>query len=109
MAWYSIRAIYDHGPEPDAVRLYEERTLLFRADDIEAALTLAERESQQYLKFNPTFERVGEWAAFGVAANDDRLAGTEVWSALSRSSLTGHQYYEQRYTAYELQPSEADD
>jgi hypothetical protein len=109
MAWYSIRAIYEHGPESDGVRLYEERTLLFRADDIEAAFALAESESRRYLKFNPTFERVGEWVAFAVAANDDGLEGREIWSGLSRSPLTGDQYYEHRYTAYEFQPSEGDE
>jgi len=109
MAWYSIRAIYEHGPESDDLRLYEERTLLFRAHDIDAAFALAESESRQYLKLNPTFERVGEWVAFAVAANDEGLDGMEVWSGLSRSSLTGRQYYEHRYTAYELQPSEDDE
>lgn len=109
MAWYSIRAIYEHAPESDGMRLYEERMLLFRAQDIETAFALAENESRQYLTLNPTFERVGEWVAFAVAASENGLEGTEIWSGLSRSSLTGHQYYERRYTAYELQPSEGDE
>jgi hypothetical protein len=107
MKWYSIRAVYSHG-NSDGPPIFEERIVLFRAEDVERAFTLAETESGQYLQVNPTYQRIGEWVAFEVAGGLSDLNKSEIWSGLSRSELSPERFYEQRYTAVELQPDEDD-
>jgi hypothetical protein len=101
-----MRAVYLHGHE-DGERFYEERIVLFRADTVESAFELAERDSKRYLQLNPQFQRVGEWIAFGVHAAAD-LSGVEIWSGLSHSDLAPTDYYEARYGRFELQPDAED-
>jgi hypothetical protein len=108
MTWYSIRAVYAHGSDSDGSVIFEERIVLFRADDVERAFALAETESGQYLQLNPTFQRIGEWVAFEIAGGLSDLNKAEIWSGLSRSELSPERFYEQRYTAGELQPDEDD-
>ena len=106
MSWWSIRAVYLHGHE-DSQRLYEERIILFQADTVESAFELAERDSKQYLQLNPQFQRVGEWIAFAVQGAED-LSGVEIWSGLSRSDRVPTDYYEARYSRFELSPDAED-
>jgi hypothetical protein len=87
MPWFAIRAVYRHAQEPDGIYTYEERLLLFRADGVGEAFALAEDESRRYLELNPGFQRIGEWIAFGVNADDGELNGSELWSSLARSEL----------------------
>jgi hypothetical protein len=105
MESYSIRAVYSHGNDSDGLGVFEERIVLFGA---EQAFALAETESHQYLRLNPTFHRIGEWVAFEIAGHFSELNGAEIWSELSRSELSPERFYEQRYTAFESQPEQAD-
>jgi len=102
MSWWSMRAVYAHGRE-NSMHFYEERILLFHAEDVHAAFALAEAESKRYLQLNPTFQRVGDWIAFAVHDAVD-LNGTEVWSGLCRSDLEPADYYAVRYSRFELEP-----
>jgi hypothetical protein len=108
MPWFSIRAVYIHGRDSDGSGIFAERILLFCAPDVERAFELAESESRIYLQFNPAFQRVGEWIAFSIRADGEQLNGAEIWSALSSSDMEPDQYYERRYTQFELQPEEDD-
>ncbi len=75
MRWYSVRAVYLHGVDPDGVSVFEERVMLFRAADLDGAVALAEDESRDYLAINPGFQRVGDWAAFSLHPQVDGRSG----------------------------------
>jgi hypothetical protein len=50
--WYSVRCIFHH-PKRNKKKgeyLYEERILLWRANDLDQAIELAEEEAKQYEK-----------------------------------------------------------
>lgn len=49
MSWWTMRAVYAHGRE-NGMHFYEERILLFRAEEVDAALALAEAESKRYAR-----------------------------------------------------------
>jgi hypothetical protein len=72
--------------------------MLFRAEDVEGAFALAESENVEYLRLNPTFQRIGESVAFEIAGGLSDLNEAEIWSGLSRSELSPEKFYEQRYT-----------
>ena len=101
MPWFAIRAVYRHDTDPVGVSIFEERVLMFRADDAEHALSLAEAESKRYLELNPTFGRIGEWGVFVIPGEE--LNGAEVWSVLSRSDLSPDEFFRRRYTGFEMQ------
>ena len=109
MRWYSIRAVYSHGSDSDGLGVFEERIMLYRTEDIERAFALAQTESEQYLQLNPTFQRVGHWAAFAIGSREGDLNEAEIWSELLKSELSPEQFYEQRYTAVELEPDGDDE
>lgn len=48
--WYGVRTLYRHDgrPAPDGSLMYEERIVLFHAEDAEEALSLAEHEASEY-------------------------------------------------------------
>ena len=98
MSWFSIRTVYLHGEGADGSSVYEERTLLFRADSAEQAFDMSEVEAIRYLEVNPTFRRVGRPVGFKLGAMVDDLHGAEVWSVLGTSNL-GPEDFMQKYNA----------
>jgi hypothetical protein len=98
VSWFAVRTIYLHGRDPDGRAVYEERTILFRADTPEEAFDLAEAESRRYLEFNPTFEKVAQPSAFLLGEKGNDLHGAEVWSVLSSSELGPDEFVQRHYT-----------
>jgi hypothetical protein len=92
MASFSVRCIFRWKPRRDQVRkhLYEERITLWKASDIDEAVSLAEREAQtyasdsgaEYLEFCQVYALVEEPEANGI----------EVFSLLRDSDLEPPQY-----------------
>jgi hypothetical protein len=101
--WFSVRSVYLHGEEPNGTPVYEERTLLFRADTPEKAFEMADAESSRYLELNPTFRRVGQPGTFMLSEKGDDLHGAEVWSLLEASSLPPDEFFRTHYTDIEVQ------
>jgi hypothetical protein len=92
MGWYSVRCIFQlNGIRADDSP-YEERITLWRADDFDAAIALAENEALDYIEDT-------DWAYLGLAQcfylGDDVtqiLQGTEVYSLIRSSPLAPEPY-----------------
>jgi hypothetical protein len=102
MPWYAIRSVYEHGRDEDGTAVFCERVLIFRAPKFDDACALAERESARYLELNPEFTRIGEFTGFAIRARDLPSEGAEVWCMLYRDTLSGSDFYAQRYKQLEL-------
>src|SRR5262245_19172666 len=100
--WYAIRAVYEHGREDDGTGVFCERVLLFQAPDAEKTVEQAKRESDQYLKLNPEFRRVGEWSAFGLQNNRSHGSGAEVWAMVYLDKRSGEDFYHGHYKKLEI-------
>jgi hypothetical protein len=92
MATFSVRCIFRWEPRSDQARkhLYEERITLWSADDIDAAIALAEDEARSYVS-----ESGGEYldCCQAYAMFEDLEAnGVEVFSLLRDSDLAPSQY-----------------
>ena len=108
MSWFSIRNIYLRGEESDGSAVYEERSVLFRADSPEQAFEMAEAEAARYLQVNPTFRRVGQPVAFMLGAKEDDLHKAEVWSVLGSSNLGPDEFLQKYYMDVEFQEDESE-
>lgn len=92
MASFSVRCIFRWEPRPDQVRahLYEERITLWRANDIDEAIALAEVEAQSYAAESEVeyLEYCQAYALF----EDVEASAVEVFSLLRDSDLEPSQY-----------------
>lgn len=92
MASFSVRCIFRWESRRDQVRkhLYEERITLWKASDINEAITLAEGEAQAYAS-----DSRGEYLEFCQAyalVEEPEANGIEVFSLLRDSDLEPAQY-----------------
>ncbi|MEV8371592.1 DUF4288 domain-containing protein [Kribbella sp. NPDC056861] len=92
MGWYSVRCVFQLDGGRDDRSPYEERITLWRADDFDTAIELAENEALDYI------EDMG-WTYLGLAQcfylGDDVaqiLQGTEVYSLIRSSALPPDEY-----------------
>ena len=106
MKWFAIRTVYYRGEEAPGRSVYEERSVLYRAETPEAAFELAEEDNSQYLKLNPTLKRVGNPGAFQLGETGDDLHRAEVWSVLGASPLAPDEYFRRHYLDIEFQPED---
>jgi len=100
--WYAIRAVYEHSREEDGTGVFCERVLIFKAPGSEAALDQAERESAQYLRLNPDFQRVGEWTIVAMPKGQTPGSGSEVWSMVYLDKRSGEDFYREHYKNLEV-------
>src|SRR4051812_43383434 len=92
MASFSVRCVFRWKPRPDQARrhLYEERITLWRANDIDDAIALAEVEAQSYASDSEVqyLEFCQAYALF----EDLETNALEVFSLLRASDLEPAQY-----------------
>lgn len=89
MKWFSVRSIYRSPFETDGSGLYEERVVLFRAEDLDDAIARAEAEAAEYVEdmdreVLPLFQ--AHWLF------DDPADGSEVFSLMRVSDLRPADY-----------------
>lgn len=91
--WYGVRCLFDLGrldlEDDQAEHAYEERVTVWRAEDIDAAIVLAEEEAREYAEV-AAGEFVGLVQAYQMS--DDLVAGAEVFSLVRLSDLDTDQY-----------------
>lgn len=89
---FSVRCIFRWEPRLEQERkfLYEERITLWQAEDIDAAVELAEREARQYAEENEV-EYLEYWQAYDLLGKVDANA-VEVFSLLRESDLEPAEY-----------------
>ena len=92
MASFSVRCIFRWEPRSGQTRkhLYEERITLWRANDLDQAIDLAETEAQAYAS-EVGVEHLGFCQAYALVA-DVEANGIEVFSLLRGSNLEPLEY-----------------
>ena len=89
MKWFSVRSVYRSLGVIDGSGLYEERVVLFRAEDFDDAIAKAEIEAAEYVEglnsaVLPLFQ--AHWLF------DDPADGSEVFSLMRVSDLEPDEY-----------------
>lgn len=89
---FSVRCLFRWEPKPGrkAQHLYEERITLWQAEDIDAAIQLAEEEARTYAEENGV-EYLEYWQAYTLFSEVE-AHGVEVFSLLRESDLEPEEY-----------------
>ncbi|MDW5330634.1 DUF4288 domain-containing protein [Plantactinospora sp. KLBMP9567] len=87
--WFSARCIFRLGSDP-ASQLYEERLTLWRAEDFDQAIALAEAEALGYAAEQPDMTFAGLVQAYRLF--DEPGHGAEVFSLVRESGLEPQAY-----------------
>ncbi|KUL30818.1 hypothetical protein [Actinoplanes awajinensis] len=91
MDWYSVRAVFAFGFGDGPGRTtYEERVTLWRADDLVAAIALAEADAADYAGGLDDCVFTGLLQAYHLY--DEPGAGAEVFSLMRTSALAPDDY-----------------
>ncbi len=103
--WYGVRCLFQWTHAEGTP--FEERITLWRADSLDAAIELAEREAREYAEDNDlTYLRFSQAYATGET---EITAGAEVFSLLRDSSLPAAEYLDTHFdTGGEHQSTVAD-
>ncbi len=103
--WFSVRSVYRHPDVDEGREVYEERVVLFNADDFDAAIALAESEAADYVEDTdnevlPLFQ--AHWLF------DDPADGGEVFSLMRTSDLEPDDYLDRFFDTGEERQQSAD-
>ena len=91
VAWFAVRTIFRFDPRADSDRpTYEERVLLFAADDEDAAIAKAEVEAAEYAALFGDCTALGFQQSF--ALTEEVGDGAEVFSLMWNSDLEPDDY-----------------
>lgn len=90
MGWYSVRCVFQLNEFSESP--YEERITLWRADDFDTAIELAEAEALDYIE-DTTSTYLGLAQCFYLGDDIQQIhSGTEVYSLMRDSQLSPDQY-----------------
>jgi Domain of unknown function (DUF4288) len=95
--WYSAQCVFlhadkEHGP----MQMYEERIILLRANNVEAAIKQAENEAKKYSRDLDGCEYLGYVNIFELY--DQELGdGAEIFSIIQKSDLKPREYLDIHY------------
>jgi hypothetical protein len=87
--WYTVRCVFRWTSWEG--RPFEERITLWRADSLDDAIELAEREARTYAEENGV-ERLSFSQAYQLSDGSELENGAEVFSLLRDSELTPDDY-----------------
>ena len=96
MPWFAVRMIYEHSRRAKR-GVFEERIVLFQAEDIDTAHALALEDSRQYLEINPKFKRSNHVEIYALGKANTSLHGAEIWSNLLVSPQSLDELVRNRY------------
>jgi len=106
MEWYAVRSIFHFRTKEDGKNVFEERIVVFEAENEEQAFKKAEKEAEEYAKNE-------DGADFGIHPNmelyiqdgDPLIDEYEVWSQLFETTENINEFFRNRYERYEYHPS----
>lgn len=102
MSWYAVRSVYLFGMKADGTNVFEERVVVFEANDWNVALVKAKREGDEYA-LTCGFERYP--AQVGYEQDGEALIdGYELWSELFQASQSLGEFYHSRYISIAHKP-----
>jgi len=98
-SWYSAQCIFLHGDRADGPKqMYEERIVLLRAENLDAAIDRAEKEAEEYCSDLSSCTYIGHINVFAI--DDDEIGdGSEIFSSMQRSELVPKEYLDLHYPA----------
>lgn len=100
MQWFAVRTIFRHGQIAKGKGIFEEKIIVYRAADADAALEMAKKDTAQYLDLNKDFVKVGKYEVFILGHNEGDLNRHEVWSHLSEGPFDADQFYRNKYEKF---------
>lgn len=104
MGWYGVRSVYRFEAAVDGHDVYEERVVLFEADDFDAAIAKAEEEATAYVAALEHGEVLPLFQSYAVS--DDVGEGAELFSLMRTSELEPDDYLDHFFdTGHERQRS----
>lgn len=106
MQWFAVRTIFRHEQIAKGKGVFEEKIIVYRAADVDAALEMAKRDTTQYLDLNKGFVKTGKYEVFMLGHNESDLNGHEVWSHLSEGPFDTDQFYRDKYEKFRLRDME---
>ncbi len=90
MVWYAVRSFYRFDPpDGEGQGVYEERVVIFDADDVDAVMAMAEQEADEYAD-TVGAESLDCFQSFVLA--DQPGQGAEVFSLMRNSDLDASAY-----------------
>lgn len=90
MVWYAVRSFYRFDPRDDeGDGIFEERVVIFQAEDIDAVMAMAEQEADEYAD-TVGAESLDRFQSFVLA--DEPGQGAEVFSLMRDSDLDPSAY-----------------
>ena len=105
MEWIAVRSVYHFGINKNGINVFEERVVVFQAENFEEAHKKASIESDQYAKDN---EFILHAEQISYKQDGEKLIdGYEVWSELFEADLTLKSFYFQRYEKFQYNPENA--
>ncbi|MBU2696045.1 hypothetical protein [Pimelobacter sp. 30-1] len=90
MTWYGVRTVCRFAGSGDVPPHYEERVVIFEADDFAGAIAQAEAEAAEYAAIFDDCEALGLVQSYEMA--DPIGAGAEVYSLMRTSDLEPDDY-----------------
>lgn len=107
MNWYAVRTIFQFGKKRDGTNVFEERIVVFEAENPGDAFKKAELEANRYartdnkegFKIHPDMELYEQ-------DGEPLIDGYEVWSQLFETRDDMNDFFAERYTKYAYHPDE---
>lgn len=98
---YAVKGLFRwYLKETDETTDVEERIVLIKADGLDEAISLAEQEAMIYCAEDATanfaIEPLGWWDAY-LIGSDPLSEGTEIYSRLTITSLSGNDFLRKYY------------
>ena len=104
MAWFGVKSLYHFGESSKGLNIFEERIVVFEADDSKLAHAKAEQEAEEYAQDND-FKLHNDQIGYRQDGKP-LIDGYEVWSELFEASLTLEQFYEEHHEKYSYCPDD---
>jgi hypothetical protein len=98
MEWIAVKSIYHFGVNSNGINVFEERVVVFEANNSDEAHEKAVVEAELYANENDFIlhpEQVGY-----RQDGEPLIDGYEVWSELFEANLSLDQFYKERYEKY---------
>ena len=86
--WYSVKCVFQHDnlAQREGEVMYEERIVVFKADNFEEAIALGEAEAREYAGEDGTIHYTGFISAYHLFELE-LASGAEVYSLMRTSNL----------------------
>jgi len=104
--WFAVRSVFKFGEKKDGTNIFEERVVLFRAENEKEAFARAEDEAREYLDEDDDEEMHPHLELYKIDDDVDDLDGQEVWSFLTQSDLEIEDHFDERFDKAEYQIDE---